>query len=93
MSGAGKKCRPYGSVGAYSGRLRGIILGFHGHSNSFVSGIGAYYLRFAVKGERFGGYRGSPWDDTIQTHIPHIVNIVICHEASVDSIQVDYELL
>ena len=72
------------------------IVAFHGRSGAMLGGLGVYFLNLLKTSSLFGGNYGEVWSDPVTTNIPPVVGIkkiVIAHGQSVDSIQVDYQLL
>ena len=95
-SGEERKYGLFGSTGGNAYSFQGYIVAFHGRAGSMLDGLGVYFLNLLKTSSLFGGNCGEVWSDPVTTNIPPVVGIkkiVIAHGQSVDSIQVDYQLL
>jgi hypothetical protein len=89
---------PYGRSGTNYFSIDGQIVGLFGRvrDDDSLTAFGAYYLPLVERGPRYGGEGGELWDDPVYSFNMAMVNIkeiTVSHGKSVDSIQVNYEIL
>ena len=95
-SGEERKYGLFGHTGIDAYSFEGHIVAFHGRAGNMLDGLGVYYLNLLEPSPLFGGTGGEEWSDPVDTNVPPVVGIkkiVIGHGFSIDSIQVDYQLL
>lgn len=87
---------PFGKIGTLSFMFEGYIVGFFGKDEQKIDSIGVYTLTPLEKKLAFPGEGGNEFDENPDMFVPpasRINRLLIRHGDSLDSIQVEYQLL